>query len=273
MQVLFEALRTHALDMDRISETVATLPSARLVDVLDDLRTITRGGSADADVRSGGPFAFVASDALAGGPAGCEHVACRRDRAGALHHFTALYAEKVLIRNPLDRLSDVKDYDPSLRMRLAGDLALLWHHQPLLEAGLVGFVQLQHHFCAACYPRYSVDTAKIERAAAYLRRRARHDLTFVALKEQDAFSVEVVGPDDLLNGHPHFMEFVYFVPEPLAKYAKKPGRSRISRRDADAADLIDGLWRAIIDDFAVQDWYTKYFDYSLLTDQIGRAHV
>ena len=79
--------------------------------------------------------------------------------------------------------------------------------------------------------------------------------------------MEFNGPEELVEHGTSCLRFSYQLPPYLQKYLKKEGRYKLNKREYEKAGIYSKFYYEIVDDFAIQDWYTKNFDYSYLTNR------
>jgi hypothetical protein len=93
------------------------------------------------------PFSFISNTPLRGGPRPCIDLKCRLRRVDRLLTFSVLYADHVLIPDPL---WDVEEYaDTSwMRYNLLADLTIIDSIRPLLDANLIGIAPPDFPLCA-----------------------------------------------------------------------------------------------------------------------------
>ena len=192
-----------------------------------------------------------------------------------MSRFAALYADRVLIRNPLEKYLDyfpIRQVDDRVRSLVFGDLLLLWKYMPLVEKGIVAFAQLEHHFCAECYRKYS-STAffnyedRLEEATKTLLSTIKKNIKAYAVSDGKKVYIEVSGPQEIIEHQMQIINFIYYVPKPIDRYLLRPGRHLLTFKEAWVTGIIDKIIDGYINDFALQDWYTNNFDYTYLTNR------
>jgi hypothetical protein len=106
----------------------------------------------------------------------------------------------------------------------------------------------------------------MDEAYDYLNNKLNKNLDVFAVNEGNGVFLEINGPSELIEHSKNYFHFRLYLPAQLKKYEEKLGRFKLSRKKIDRLGLYDRYCSQIIDDFALQDWYTKNFDYTYLTN-------
>jgi len=275
MELFYETLTRYDLTLEKLPKTLGSIGVSQLNAALEKLQLMIYKENRDISARQDSLFNFVANENICGGPSSCEEPECRLKRAQKLCEFSALYADRVLVRNPikpyLDRMR-IEKLDDRIRTRLLGDFLVIWLFEPLLTDGLFQFAQSEHHFCTDCYKRYSSNEffnyeERLENVYSYLQNVLNSKVSVYAVNNTNGFHLQIDGPEDIIEHQTQVIHFVYYIPQTLKKYLKNKGKYKLSRKEMEDIAIFKGLFNQNIEDFAVQDWYTKNFDYTYLTNR------
>lgn len=145
---LFELFRKKGVFRKNLKETVGNWTTSQIGSFLEECEGIAP--YVESTDLGSHTFDFAASSTLSGACYPCSHPNCRLKQVDRVARFAALYANHVLILNPLPAHAP-EVVDRNFRLRLCGDLQVLNHVRPLLEAGIVGlspnyFALCDHHF-------------------------------------------------------------------------------------------------------------------------------
>jgi hypothetical protein len=103
------------------------------------------------------PFTFVGTQELSGAASPCEAPRCRIAASDELGRFAALYADHVYVPNPLNSIFQVSDpvgHEAYFRMQVAIGFAVITKLRPLINAGLISFVEVENNgLCRSCFDR------------------------------------------------------------------------------------------------------------------------
>lgn len=266
MRAFFEFLNKKGLSQHKLEKRIQKWDSVEAIDFVTECRELLprvkgKGSSL---------FDFVANLQLSGGPRPCGGLECRIGHADKLARFAALYADRVLIRNPFETYVGLAHADEFAMLRIANDLHVLHYLRPLLEAGLLGFSASKFHFCATCYERhirgkYKVFEDRLSKAKTFLEQKYLRETQFFFRREHDVSIVDHVGPEELID-HSHII-VLKETPQILERYvgARKP--HRLTRSELTKSGILEHRVLPIINDIAVQNWYSSEYGCHYVTDR------
>lgn len=142
-------------------------------------------------------FSFIANSPLSGGVRPCGDPECRVIHADRLGRFAILFGDQVTIQNPLQEPRFVPATLDWGRRTAYGSLLVLWHLQPLIEAGLVAIANPAVSFCEKHLPDI-VKSGTLALIGAELMRQFDAQLTITAVGREE-FSIS--GPESILEHH------------------------------------------------------------------------
>ena len=95
-------------------------------------------------------FNFIADSGLEGGPFPCACFECREKKVDQLVRFSSLYADKVLIRSPIDQALNIAYDNDELIFELAFGILLIMKLEHVVKAGHIGFIRGDSPICESC---------------------------------------------------------------------------------------------------------------------------
>ena len=134
---LFKVLKSEKLKQSNLEKIKSYSDDQvyELIELLDMVKPIYDSSN----IEYGSPFNFFADSIVSGARDGCcSQFDCRSDTISALMYFSALYSDKVLIRDPFDFYEPylvAGKIFPSIREFIIEDIKLLYQLQPLLDSG------------------------------------------------------------------------------------------------------------------------------------------
>ena len=154
MNELYEFLKKMKLDINNANRTIHRMDSKKLFDLIIELHFKIVENNKDMNVNKESIFNFVANESLSGGAISCSNIECRLNRVNELSNFAALYGDKILIKNPFESIMDFPkniELNHSSRNIFVVDIIILWKLKPLINKGIISFIQTEHHFCKDCF--------------------------------------------------------------------------------------------------------------------------
>jgi hypothetical protein len=193
---LFELFRKKGVSRKGFKETVGNWTTFQIGDFLEQCEGIAPYVKST-DLGSH-KFDFAASSTLSGGCYPCIHPDCRLKQVDRVARFAALYANHVLIINPLPAHTPAV-VDQDFRLRLWGDLQVLNHVRPLLEAGIVGlspnyFALCDHHFVQLRHAE-----RKLRREASKVLSSHLKHISIKLSQKDDYVFVQFEGPEKIFE--------------------------------------------------------------------------
>ena len=215
-------------------------------------------------------FDFVTNSTLSGGVRPCSALECRLRQADKLARYAALYAERVLIRDPLEKYWDITKINDLVRATVAGDLLLLYYLRPLLEKGIL---EIASQWVGLC-EKHLKEVTQMEEAfrrkltkAQRLLERKHITRVKATLKGEDQMPfIEITGVDSLTGHSPVVIELLE-LPPLMAKQFDGAKPYSLSERDLRKFGIFDFLIDPILDDLFIQNWYSVMYGSSYLTDR------
>ncbi|HZK55442.1 MAG TPA: hypothetical protein VFC84_14760 [Desulfosporosinus sp.] len=271
LEDLFECLELMKLTPQNVYDQMLKLKNDKVNEVVHVLNNIIT--SQDNDLRApSSVYNFVASEDLSGGAKYCASIDCRLNKASEMANFASLYADTVLIKNPFGEYLTYQTYNDTLRNYITNDILIVWYYLPLIKKGIVRFAQTDHQFCSECFEKFSSNEyysyeKKAEAAYKFLQNEYLNNVSINFENDENFGFLEIRGPEELVQHGITFIHFMHYTPKALLKYANSKGRHKIDRTILEQSGLINHLTDVVIDDFTTQDWYTKNFDFSYLTNR------
>jgi len=169
----FDAICDYGLGEPRYRETIAKASLKNCRSLYAKLcRDWPLGDHATMNHSPSMAMEIIASDSLSGGPHPCVSPDCRSTSAEIGARFAALYADHVIIRDPLGVHGSEDD-----RERLIAAMEVMYRWRPLFEAGLASHVVRICAHCAAQrlnrLARVPTDVPRLERRVSALFAKAR----------------------------------------------------------------------------------------------------
>lgn len=264
MRNFFEFLRTKGLTPATIDQTVFNWTSTELLDFIAESRAaVPRPPLMPSSI-----FDFVANSPLSGGAQPCSHLECRLRHADELARYAVLYADRVLIRDPLERYGDITPASDVVRANLAGDLLVLYYLRPLLEKGILGIASQWVILCEEHQKEVThMEEAfqrKLDKARPLIERKYMKHLKATLKRGDRGPFIELTGADEITEHSPAFVELLEC--DPVVAKQRDPAKSHtLSQRDL--RRFVDFLIKPIMDDIFVQNWYSVMYGLTYLTDR------
>jgi hypothetical protein len=261
MREFFNLLARKGLTARKLDEKLSKWNSGKLRDFIAEAQTILN----DVKPTSGQGYSFVSNTPLSGGKFPCIDVECRLSHLDQLARFAALYADRVLIHDPLE------NYDPDspegFGRRLADDLRVLYSVRPLLEQGRISLARTAWHFCEEHYDELLVRSKlqeRLERARKALARRFRKDAQ-VSLEDSNGIPLfKITGSHELIE---HGLSY-HASAKARSLAERRPDRINqlLSSHEIGASRVFQGHISTVIGDIFVQNLYAK-MGFNYLTDR------
>jgi hypothetical protein len=271
LEELFECLELMKLTLQNVHKQIRKLKNEKLNEAVYVLNNVIISRNKDLRVTSS-LYNFVASDDLSGGAEYCASIGCRLNKASELIDFASLYADTVLIQNPFEKYLKYDSYNETLRNLIVNDILIIWFFSPLIKKGIIRFAQTEHPFCNECFKRLSSNEfynyeKKTEDSYNFLVKEFLDNVTIYFENNEKFGFLEIVGPEELVEHGTNYIHFTHYTPKELEKYKNSRGKHKIDKKTLESSGLIYGMPDIIVKDFAIQDWYTKNFDFSYLTNR------
>lgn len=251
MREFFDLLRQRGLSPERMEATLTRSSRTQMLDLVEEIRfTLPYTLIADA-----GRHSFVANTSLSGGPFPCRHVDCRREKADDLARFAALYADRVLIRDPYSLYNGRDWYDNVLRTCLAGDFLVFFYLEPLFENGLLGVGSPVLPYSESHHSQERDVSHTLQRFNTWLRDKYLDEIEFQYDKSTGLIVVE--GPEFIV---PHGKQFWGPCKEDVLTQ-RGAVRKRVKK-----GIFEDNLVGPAVRDITEQGAYARHSHYTYLTD-------
>lgn len=267
----FDYLKEKGLSQNSIENVILNWELTQALDFITESKELLPFSKK----KSTSVFDFVANSSLSGGSHPCAGVKCRLSRVDQLARFAALYADTVLIQDPLPIL--VNHYNEGFgdanKYELIAGLHVLYQLKPLLEKGIVGFAATKFHFCKDCYQELVRDTHFEQAEAnanAILERMYLRNVKF-SLIERDNIPIpviEVTGPDELVEHGRSYALPLYNkeFKEDLAKFSTSKLPFELTEKLLKKYGVLEGFISPFINDITVQNLYSELYDTQYVTD-------
>lgn len=200
-------------------------------------------------------FGYMANTAMSGGYFPCSDVACRVERVDHLARFAALYADHVVVRNPFSKYSHRLPVD-LVRARLAGDLAVLQHLEPLIQRGIVTVTPPVIALCKSCARLFEAERERLTDALDQAGDRVRGRFAGrIAFTRDGPDSILIEGPPELVS---HGAQ-IFVIP----KTSELRGRLTPRRKEA----LLMALVTPMLEDIFVHRVHSRHTSLNYLSDR------
>jgi len=252
---------------DQLRKFVNTLRSSKVISLCSNLTSILPFYNKNSTSK----FEFLANTTLSGGAYPCSALDCRLEKVNSLAHFSALYADRVLISDPFESL--VFHYKTSsinrLREEFLAALEIVFYIADLVQCEFVGFAESKHyHFCRHCYSKYVAKETHFENrlreAEAFLDDLLQKEVSLEINFNRNHIDITASSNSSIYDRHDRIFEL-------KNTYSESP----IGNENRD--DLIDqysneisNLYRKseienIMDDTIRQNYYSTLYGTSTLT--------
>lgn len=256
-------------DFGEISGLVGKLTSTQKTDLISELNCKIQYAKKKATSK----FDFITNSALAAGPDPCANASCRISNIEKTAAFSALYADRVLIPNPLDTLpagyADLNEVDQVRELAIC--VYVFNKMKPLVEAGLLEFAASEHHnFCLGCYaeniaPLHISTKEQLFDLVRSIRNDCKKNIKY---EVRDNLSVTAIGPEDYIpHGQTHL---ILDEDSPIAEKIRRHRRKipfQLSDYQIESWGLSNEFARPIYDDIIRQNYYCNTLGTSYLTDR------
>ena len=261
----FEYLAQVGLTEDRLEQTLSGWRSSQLTAFLARYAETFPPFIADGAQPQ---FSFIANTGLSGGPFPCRRAECRLTRADALGRFAALYADKVLIRDPLELFVHLQDHvDAEMLPNLADSLRVLYLLRPLLEAELIDLASGTLRVCPNCYRNLLAENGiapeRFDRAKDALSDRFVREVSVVIRRLAHGAYLEMRGPEALIEHG----SGAWGPLDPGELLAKKKSGAKLSTAEMRKTRALSSFVRSIVDDIALENLFSHRYGVAYLTDR------
>lgn len=272
MEQIFDILKKYGLSRQKYAKRVIEMKDDLLECFIDEAIS----SIAYTDFNRTSVFEFVANVQLSGGAFPCQSLGCRITHATDLSRFAALYADKVLIRHPLElEYTLTVPYDEYDRKKISDGIAIIYQFEPLIRAGIVDFASAGIHFCTDCYAKYAqkagVSLDMLENIRDFLFNNHANKAKLRFLIENGQPELEIDGLEYI--SHTSAFRFRE-TPDFLAKYRDKAISEPVILRKNSRAhkETMDKIIRhlfvdPIMEDVVMQAWYSSLYNTNYVTDR------
>ncbi|WP_066687910.1 hypothetical protein [Christensenella intestinihominis] len=177
-------------------------------------------------------FNFYVNSTFSGEPFPCSHYNCRMKNVDKLARFSSLYADKVLIKSPLDKYLEIEEMNPEeLAKDLYVDILLLEKLRPLIIADIVGFSSEYICVCQDCLEKI-LDIEdnfriKVESLQSDIRKDCLASITCSLCNDYGYPFLRIEGAEKYGFHETTDWLFKYYLPSPLKKYYRPSNKEPI----------------------------------------------
>lgn len=217
-----------------------------------------------------GPFSFVSNSQMSGGRVYCRHFACRFSAAENLAYNAALYADHIYLQNPFERYTRIEHFDNDHKYDLANDIFLLFLFKPLIEKGIVSYCNPEVHFCEECYQNFKAKfdpsyERKLKKTENELNRIVTDNVKFKVI---DSNGIPALELSNIKGFSDHDIVYTFRKTPKIVKDKYKKNRAiRLTKEEIKKSKAYQILTQSVLDDFYYQDYYSKLYDASILTNR------
>lgn len=223
---------------------------------------------------SNSEFDLMANSKLSGEPDTCSQLDVRLQNIDILLRNTLLYADRIWIKNPLDKYHDCSEENFTIeenRFQFLYDIFILYQFRPLIESGIVIVCKTSTHYCRHCLIESSEKTP-----LGYKKKLdALEDYLMYAFKKDASYNIRVVDGQDVIEinakndrlfpVNPLYIQYSV-LPDIFLK-AKERSSKKIYQRELVDSDLVCSFINPILDDLVMHDWYANTFNLNYFTDR------
>jgi hypothetical protein len=239
------------------------------------------------------PFSFISTSALGGASFICDSAGCRLAQVDAGARFAALYADRVVLPNPFDRIAEWSgrgDLDSWTKAAIQHDFLVyskaLYLLKPLILGGIVQFANFhQYGVCVDCLikslgEKGGMQVTNIKRIKSYLETRYLDGVRGTLANDDGKLIAELNGPLDLIEHG----SCIHVFGERAAKYfAKKADQAPvpITRTELKRFGMFDDLVKSATEDVVRQNYFStvngvnyltnRQIDFDVIT-KFGKSH-
>jgi hypothetical protein len=246
------------------------LPDNKLHEIAESLAALAP--SSKTSTNNSNAFTFVANSEITGGRGGCMESSCRVKRAEHFAIHAALYADRVYIPNPFSEYTWADKFDEDDRYRLAAELSLIKVYKPLLEEGIISYCDEHTHYCNSCYSKfmnefYTDYDKQFDRASKELIRIISDRVKFSVIDSYDynGPAIEISSQNGILD-HP-----MVRIPRNPTKFLlnryRRGKKVLLKKNEVVKAKIYQTVSGDILHDWMTQDFYSKLYDASSLTNR------
>jgi len=222
---------------------------------------------------SSSQFEFIANSSLSGGRFPCANAPCRHSKLRELSIFAALYANRVFIRDPFEKLVyyDPSDISDTYRLEFFHSLSTVYALRPLIEQGLIGFAK---DIMALCTRHHNQLVRHIELTYEPKLKAVESDIKLHCSKIISALLdrtssgkpfIELQGPEYLI---PHGIMYWHFqkLPPHLEAFAHRELPHKFSQAEIIENDIASLVTDKVFDDILFQEWHSWISGTAFLSD-------
>lgn len=216
----------------------------------------------------------MANSKLSGEPDTCSDIEVRVRNIDKLLRNTLLYADRIWIKNPLDKYCYCSEEYFTVEenvLELLTDLSILYKFRPLIESGIVNICKTESHFCRHCLieslgqiPKYYKN--RLDSLEKLLMTAFKKEAQYFVREVEGRDVVEIIANDNRLFPvsplHIHYKE----LPDTF-RNAKERRSRKIYQRELVDSDLVCSFINPVLDDLIMYDWYANSFDLNYFTDR------
>ncbi len=260
-QILFEILEGAGLKPGKIGKAIESWDEKTLSQFIESCIESEKRPEETESI-----FDFFASSQLSGGPAPCMHLNCRMGQANSLSAFAALYADRVLVRNPFGKY-EAAPATSSVRDFLADDVRILYRLRPLLDAGLMEVATERFHICGRCLERLMKDEKplreRFSEAGDFLKQEITNNVEFSLTELENVPYIDASGLEDFLGQRVVIVSST----DALHKTWSRGGQHKLTPKELTDLGIIEHLIQPVISDMFMSHWYGHFYGANYITDR------
>jgi hypothetical protein len=270
-EIIFKLGRTP----DKIKKTIRGLPSSKLLSIASDLCIATGFPKKDQHLT----FDFAANTSLSGQGYPCMDEGCRIRKAEELATFAALYADRVLIRDPFESFmfkgpEDIHDFD---RWDFLGSILVSVYLKPLLDKGLVVFSKSTLPLCAHHHEKQheieNNNIPKLELVNNSLTDEYLNKTSIIYNWDKEGYPFFTVnGPEDLVP-HGHTVWILNKPPKSLESITSDKLPYHLNSKEIMDSRILSKIIDPLIDDFMYQETCSRIYGTKYLADSSLQINV
>ena len=265
MNPLFELFMKENVNMKTVHKYITDLSEINLIDFINRCNNIIV--FTDRSDKKNGEFCFVASDNISGGKTVCSEIQCRSQKAESLGRFSAMYADKVIVKNPFEDWINYKSINNHHRKEIINDITILLINQDLFNEGLFGFYKSRHHFCEKCLMKL-IDIEKLIKknnqiAKKIIKKEILNKTDFYIISNTLGVYIKAIGDTSLYEHEESYIHFQKNVDKLFVPYINSGKKLPI--KILERTKLLDYRINSIYQPFIIQNLYINEFGFNSLT--------
>jgi DNA-binding transcriptional ArsR family regulator len=200
----FKFLEKKSITPDKVKDTLSSWGTKHLGEFIEECKELVPFSQRKSGLSS--VFDFAANHSLSGDIYPCSALGCRLSNVDELGRFAALYADHVLVLNPL-RLHIPDKFESIDQKILMDDISVLYRLKPLLESGILELAPRTLRLCRECFNKLKRTELQVKRKVRELiaPRIGEFRIEIESVEELGKHVLKIDGPEELLSHSPQMI--------------------------------------------------------------------